>query len=209
MQELRRTNTRGVVQTILIGPDDKPLHIQWILKALFSSDGNVLEVEATGHEQSRLNQLVETLDLSTSIIQNATDGILLTDKKGRILSTNKAFSSISGYHLTEVIGKPIQFFRSNHHTDDFFEGMIRQVKDFGIWQGEMTNVKKTGEIFPSWVSIQASKDSSGQITNYIFYLRDITEVKFIENKSPADCVARSSNRPPKPQPFHQPVESRS
>jgi diguanylate cyclase (GGDEF)-like protein len=54
------------------------------------------------------------------------------------------------------------------------------VKDYGIWQGEMNNVRKTGEVFPSWVSIQPSKDSSGQVTNYIFYLRDISEIKFIE-----------------------------
>lgn len=180
MQELRRNNSRGVVQTILIGPDDKALHIQWILKARLSPDGIIEEVEAIGHEQSRLNQLIENLDLSSSIIQNATEGILLTDKKGRIVSTNKAFSTITGYHLTEVIGKPIQFFRSNHHSDDFFDTIYHQVKDFGIWQGEMTNVRKTGEVFPSWVSIQPSKDSSGQVTNYIFYLRDISELKFIE-----------------------------
>jgi diguanylate cyclase (GGDEF)-like protein/PAS domain S-box-containing protein len=180
MQELRRHYTRGVVQTILIGPDDKALHIQWILKAKLSSDGSVEEVEATGHEQSRLNQLIENLDLSTSIIQNATEGILLTDKKGRIASINKAFSTITGYHLAEVIGKPINFFRSNHHSNDFFETVTHQVKDYGIWQGEMNNVRKTGEVFPSWVSIQPSKDSSGQTTNYIFYLRDISEIKFIE-----------------------------
>lgn len=180
MQELRHNNVRGVVQTVLIGPDDKALHIQWILKARLSSNGTVEEVEAFGHEQSRLNQLIENLDLSTSIIQNATEGILLTDKKGQIVSVNKAFSNITGYHLAEVIGKPINFFRSNHHTDEFFETITRQVKDYGIWQGEMNNVRKTGEVFPSWVSIQPSKDSSGQVTNYIFYLRDISEIKFIE-----------------------------
>jgi len=180
MQELRRNNSRGVVQTILIGPDDKALHIQWILKARLSPEGIVEEVEATGHEQSRLNQLIENLDLSTSIIQNATEGIMLTDRKGRIVSINKAFSTITGYHLTEVIGKPINFFRSNHHTDDFFDAVTRQVKDFGVWQGEMNNVRKTGEVFPSWISIQPSKDSSGQITNFIFYLRDISEIKFVE-----------------------------
>ncbi len=180
MQELPHNKLRGVVQTILIGPDDKALHIQWILKAHLSADRTVDEVEAIGHEQSRLNQLIENLDLSTSIIQNATEGILLTDKKGRIASVNKAFSNITGYHLAEVIGKPIDFFRSNHHTDEFFDAVTRQVKDYGIWQGEMNNVRKTGEVFPSWVSIQPSKDSSGQVTNYIFYLRDISEIKFIE-----------------------------
>jgi hypothetical protein len=55
MQELRHNNVRGVVQTVLIGPDDKALHIQWILKARLSSNGTVEEVEAFGHEQSRLN----------------------------------------------------------------------------------------------------------------------------------------------------------
>lgn len=180
MQELRRDNSRGVVQTILISPDDKAMNVQWILKAKMDAHGKVLEVAATGREQSRLNQLIENLDLSTSIIQNATEGILLTDRKGRVVSINRAFSTITGYRLTEVIGKPISFFRSSHHSNDFYDNIIHQVKTYGIWQGEINNMRKSGEIFPAWVSIQPSKDSSGQITNYILYLRDISEIKFIE-----------------------------
>lgn len=180
MQELRRNNERGVVQSILVGPDDKPLHVQWVLKARLDPDGKVLEVEATGREQSRLNQLIENLDLSSSIIQNATEGILLTDKKGRVVSINKAFTSIFGYRLTEVIGKPISFFRSSQHSKDFYDSITQQVKNYSLWQGEVYNLRKSGEIFPSWVSIQPSKDSAGQITNFIFYIRDISEIKFIE-----------------------------
>jgi diguanylate cyclase (GGDEF)-like protein/PAS domain S-box-containing protein len=180
MQELRRNNSRGVVQTILIGPDDKALNVQWILKAKIDAKGQVYSVEATGREQSRLNQLIENLDLSTSIIQNATEGILLTDKKGRVISINRAFSVITGFRLTEVIGKPIDFFRSSHHSNDFYESITQQVKNYGIWQGEINNMRKTGEIFPAWVSIQPSKDSTGQVTNYIVYMRDISEVKYIE-----------------------------
>lgn len=180
MQELRRDNPRGVVQTILISPDDKALNVQWILKAKIDSNGKIIEVEATGREQSRLNQLIENLDLSTSIIQNATEGILLTDRKGRVMSINRAFSTITGYRLTEVIGKPISFFRSSHHSNDFYETITHQVKTYGIWQGEINNMRKSGEIFPAWVSIQPSKDSSGQVTNYILYIRDISEIKFIE-----------------------------
>ncbi len=75
------------------------MHVQWMLKAKIDPDGQVYEVEATGREQSRLNQLIENLDLSTSIIQNATEGILLTDKKGRVISINKAFTTIFGYRL--------------------------------------------------------------------------------------------------------------
>jgi diguanylate cyclase (GGDEF)-like protein/PAS domain S-box-containing protein len=180
MQELRRNNSRGVVQTMLLGPDDKPLHVQWVLKAKIDPDGRVVEVEATGREQSRLNQLIENLDLSSSIIQNATEGILLTDKKGRVISINKAFTSIFGYRLTEVIGKPISFFQSTHHTHDFYDSLKLQVNNYGLWQGEVNNIRKSGEVFPSWISIQPSKDSSGQITNYIFYIRDISEIKYIE-----------------------------
>ncbi len=180
MQELHRNNVRGVVQTILVGPDDKPLHVQWVLKARLDHEGKVLEVEATGREQSRLNQLIENLDLSSSIIQNATEGILLTDKKGRVISINKAFTSIFGYRLTEVIGKPISFFRSSQHPADFYDSIAQQVENYGLWQGEVYNIRKSGEIFPGWVSIQPSKDSAGQITNFIFYIRDISEIKYIE-----------------------------
>lgn len=181
MQELRKNNPRGVVQTILIGPDDKTLNVQWILKAQIDEEGNVCEVNATGREQSRINQLIENLDLSTSIIQNATEGILLTDKKGRIVSINRAFTTITGFRLTELIGKPVNYLRTSHHSNDFYETIIQQVINYGIWQGEMNCIRKAGEVFPAWISIQPSRDNSGQITNYILYLRDISEIKYIES----------------------------
>jgi len=181
MQELRKNNPRGVVQTILIGPDDKTLNVQWILKAQIDEEGNVCEVNATGREQSRINQLIENLDLSTSIIQNATEGILLTDKKGRIVSINRAFTTITGFRLTELIGKPVNYLRTSHHSNDFYETVIQQVRNYGIWQGEMNCIRKAGEVFPAWISIQPSRDNSGQVTNYILYFRDISEIKYIES----------------------------
>jgi diguanylate cyclase (GGDEF)-like protein/PAS domain S-box-containing protein len=182
IEALQTQNSRGFLQTTLAGENETALHIDWELKAVLNKTEQICEIEALGHEQIGLSQLNEKLDLSQSIIENAMDGILLTDHKGRVVSINKAFTMISGYRLKEIIGKSVDVFRSFNHTDEFFESIKRQVFSNGFWQGEINNKRKSEEYYPSWVTIHTLKDGNGQILNYIFYVRDITENKVIETK---------------------------
>ena len=182
VEALQTQNNRGFLQTILIGEDETALHIDWELKAVLNKSEQICEIEALGHQQTGLSQLNEKLDISQTIIDNATDGIMLTDHKGRIISINKAFAMISGYRLKEIIGKSVDFFKSPNHSDDFFESIKRQIHSNNFWQGEINNKRKSEEIYPSWVTIHTLKDGNGRILNYIFYIRDITENKNIETK---------------------------
>jgi len=182
VEALQTINSRGFLQTTLVGENECSLHIDWELKAVFNKTDQIYEIEAVGHEQIGLSLLNEKLDLSQSIIENATDGILLADNKGRIVSINKAFSMISGYRLKEIVGKSVDFFRSPFHSDEFFEAIKRQVYSNNFWQGEINNKRKSEEPYPSWVTIRILKDGNEQVMNFIFYLRDITENKVIETK---------------------------
>jgi diguanylate cyclase (GGDEF)-like protein/PAS domain S-box-containing protein len=198
VEALQTQNSRGFLQTTLVCEDETTLHIDWELKPVFNNSDQVCEIEAVGHQQTGLSLLNEKLDISQTIIDNAIDGILLTDHKGRIVSINKAFSMISGYRLKEIIGKSVNFFRSSSHPDDFFEAIKRQILTNNFWQGEVNNKRKSEEIYPAWVTIHNLKDGNGRILNYIFYIRDITENKVIESnlekRATLDSLTELPNR---------------
>lgn len=108
------------------------------------------------------------------------EGMMVTDANNLILKVNKAFTSISGYTMADVVGKTPQIFSSGRHDKDFFNAMWTTINSTGAWQGEIWNRRKNGVIFPQWLTITAVKDKSGATTHYVATITDITERKATE-----------------------------
>jgi diguanylate cyclase (GGDEF)-like protein/PAS domain S-box-containing protein len=106
----------------------------------------------------------------------------VTDPEARIISTNQAFTQVTGYSLQDVLGKDPSFQKSGVHDAAFYDEMWRVLKSRGQWQGEIWNRRKNGELYPAWENITEVKDDSGQVINYISVFSDITVLKETEKK---------------------------
>jgi PAS domain S-box-containing protein len=62
------------------------------------------------------------LDLAEGIIQNAQEGIVVTDAAGIIKMVNPAFTEITGYTPEEAWAGP-SMLKSKHHGREFYESM--------------------------------------------------------------------------------------
>lgn len=110
----------------------------------------------------------------------ARESMMITDPQGTILRVNKAFSKSSGYSAEEVIGKNPRLFKSGHHDAQFYTQMWQTILLQGHWQGEIWNRRRSGEIYPEWLTITAVKDQQQKVTHYISTLTDMSERKEIE-----------------------------
>ncbi|MCW8888199.1 MAG: EAL domain-containing protein, partial [Gammaproteobacteria bacterium] len=68
------------------------------------------------------------------------------------------------------------------HEKDFFKSFWQALTGEGYWEGEIWNKKKSGELFPEWISVAAVKDSTGVITHYVATFQDISERKLAEKR---------------------------
>ncbi len=102
------------------------------------------------------------------------EGISVTDATGTILRVNRAFTNITGYSADEVIGKNPSILSSGRHNSDFYAAMWNSIKNQGVWDGEIWNRRKSGEIYPEHLTITAVKGANGNISNYVATLTDIT-----------------------------------
>jgi len=109
-------------------------------------------------------------------------GMIVTDSNGRIIRVNNVFSKISGYRGAEVIGEPLSKFKSDSHDDAFYQHMQEALRTENHWQGEIWNIRKNGEIYPEWLTVNAVIGREGDISNYICGFIDITERKKAEEK---------------------------
>ncbi|RXT08969.1 EAL domain-containing protein [Ammoniphilus sp. CFH 90114] len=126
--------------------------------------------------------LVNRADLYAAVFQNVHEGIVITDKRGSILSVNRAFTLTTGYTEEEVIRKRPSILQSGKQSPSFYIEMWASIYEKGTWQGEIWNRRKNGEVYLEWLTIDAVKDEEGQITHFVGIFWDITERKRTEEK---------------------------
>ena len=105
------------------------------------------------------------------------EAIVVTDVNSVILRINKAFTKSTGYTAEEAVGRKINLLKSGRHDDAFYATMWKSINHTGIWQGEIWDRRKNGEIYPKWLTITAVKDAAGVVIYYVGAHIDITEQK--------------------------------
>lgn len=118
----------------------------------------------------------------SKIIDNITEGVVITDEKARILMVNPAFEFVTGYSKNEVIGKSPSILQSGIHNEQFYKEMWSTIDSEGAWTGEIWNRRKNGDIYPENLTIFQIKNDDGKVTNYCGIFTDLTDSKSAESK---------------------------
>lgn len=124
----------------------------------------------------------ESLKLSQSVFDAASEGIMVTDARNRIVAVNPAFSAITGYTRDEVIGKTPSLLASGQHDAAFYQTMWHRLLTDGRWEGEIANRRKNGVTFIEWLKISVIPDSSGKPRRFVALFSDVTERKQQEER---------------------------
>ncbi len=146
----------------------------------------------------RLREKSRSLQLSASVIAHAHEGIIITNTAGRIVDVNPAFTEVTGYTREEALGKTPRLLQSGRHDARFYAAMWQSIKSSGQWSGEVWNRRKSGEVYPEWLSITTVTGEEGEVTHYVGSSTDITERKQseadIHNLSFYDPLTQLPNR---------------
>ena len=122
----------------------------------------------------------EQLRISDQALKAISQGVLIADPDGRILSVNAAFITITGYSEAEILGRTCKFVQGAK-TDVNVIAAIRhahlQATEFN---GEVLNYRKDGSTFWNDLSITPMFDAKGQVSHIIGLTRDISARKQAE-----------------------------
>jgi len=122
------------------------------------------------------------LRLAAKVFENSHEGIVITDADTRILSANRAFTTITGYSEAEIRGQTPQQLQSGQYSKAFYAEMWRRLLEANHWEGEISNRRKDGSIAAEWLSISAVRLDNGKIANYVAIFTDISERKRDEER---------------------------
>jgi len=88
----------------------------------------------------------------------------------------------AGCYPSDLIGKKPKVLRSDNNKDAFYHSMWNELISEGCWNGEIWNRRKSGEIYPQWLSVTCMKDETGATTHYVGIFHDITSIKTNERR---------------------------
>lgn len=122
-------------------------------------------------QQQRLISLADA-QLAASVFSHASEGIVITDRKGIIINANHAFCDITGYSHEDCLNQSSSSFLQEDNKQAF-----DTIKTTGKWQSEYDFAKKNGFEITIQLSISTVYNLSHQVTNYICLISDISEKK--------------------------------
>lgn len=130
----------------------------------------------------------EQLRLMDSVITNTNEAVMIveakpTDSDGRkILYVNDAFSRIMGYAKDEVTGHTLDVLNMHQTNQQEWMKMLKEMETSHSAEAEFVNVKKSGEKYWVYASIEWVGGSKGNQGFWVFIGRDITENKKQEHE---------------------------
>lgn len=168
--------------------------LEWTARS-FVNGGDIY---AIAYEVTDRKLAEEGLKLAANVFTHAREGIFITDALGTIIDVNTTFTDTTGYSREDTIGQNSRFFQSGKQGPEFYIDIWKVLQKKGFWSGEVWSRRKNGEIYPEILNISSVKDDTGEISNYVALLTDITLMKKhqsqLENIAHYDLLTNLPNR---------------
>jgi PAS domain S-box-containing protein len=157
--------------------------IAWSNTIIYSPDGTIEHIIATGTDITLRRESEKMLRLLERAIAASPNGIVISDAlipEKPIIYCNPTFERITGYSSSDILGKNCRFLQGND-TDPETIGIIRaclkEAKDCLV---TLKNYRKDGTAFWNELAISPVRDAEGKVTHFIGIQTDISERKRAE-----------------------------
>ena len=107
-------------------------------------------------------------------VEQSPGSVVITNMNAEIEYVNAAFLKKTGYSRIEIMGQNPSIIKSPKNSPEIFTELWETIKNGKTWQGEITNISKSGQEFIQFTTISPIRESNGTINNYIAMGEDIT-----------------------------------
>jgi PAS domain S-box-containing protein len=188
-----RTAAPHVPLVVLTGLDDESLATQalqegaqdYLVKGQIETRGLLralrYAIERKIMEEASFGEK-ERLRLQSAALESTADGVMITECDGTITWVNPAFCRMTGFSAPEAAGCKPSILRSSQHDEVFYRDLWRTILDGQVWDGELTNRRKDGQLYLEALTITPVRDSKGAISHFVSVKRDVSHRRRLEEQ---------------------------
>lgn len=176
----------------IIAADGAPVSVRATGEPVRDKSGRIVRVEGACQDVSERRKREWQLRQMVHIVEQSPASIVVTDTEGHIEYVNASAESVSGYTSDELIGATNAVFQAGETPPETYRELWGTIQAGRIWQGEIRNRRKNGELYWEYEYISPLTDDTGQIVNYIAVKEDISEYKRVQDELRAAWNALNS-----------------
>lgn len=168
--------------TVNYRKDGRPYTVEWNISPVRNRAGEITHFISVQQDISNLMAAQKTTQLFAHVLNATDDGVVITDSHGAIEFANQGFEKITGYGLTEVLGRNPSMLKSGKHDEAFYQSMWKTLKTGRTFRSTFINRAKNNELIHCDETITPLTNEAGEVTHYVSIFRDLTTRVLEEQK---------------------------
>lgn len=134
-------------------------------------------IQASIRDITTRRQTEDQLQLAAMVYQHSSEAMMVSDADDRIIAINQAFTRMTGYDENDALGQPTSILH-RETSDTATLAMINEaLQKHGSWHGELTGLRKNGDIFTQSITINTAWNDDGSVYRRVALFSDISEKK--------------------------------
>ncbi|MFV9507255.1 MAG: HD domain-containing phosphohydrolase [Oscillochloridaceae bacterium umkhey_bin13] len=148
---------------------------------VYDRAGNLVAIEGVTRDITERRIAEELLYLQGAALEATANAIVITDARGIIQWVNPAYTRLTGYDASDVIGNQPRLLKSGLQSSRFYQQLWQTILTGQVWHGELVNRRKDGSFYHEEQTITPVCDPHGQVVNFIAIKQDISARKCAEH----------------------------
>lgn len=165
------------------GPNDMVSDISKILGSqrispdkVFYDEFRPLALDNHHYNPDPKKNSIENIEIFELAVNEFSVHVVITDVEGRIIFANEAAVTTTGYSKEEMLGQTPRLW-GGIMTKEFYTKMWNTIKnDMKSFEGDVYNVRKSGEIYIARAHISPIKDLEGKLIGFIATEFEVGEI---------------------------------
>lgn len=161
----------------VVAKDGTVKWINHVCQPIFSEEGRFLGRRSSNRDITDRKEAEDYMKLLNLALEYSPLSLVITDKHASILYVNPKFTEITGYTLNESVGQKTSLLKSGEHPTEFYEELWHCLDTGFVWEGEIHNRKKNGQLFWAETKITPIFREDRGIQYFVALMEDITDKK--------------------------------
>jgi PAS domain S-box-containing protein len=165
---------------------------------LRDAGGQPVAVEGIARDVTERAAAEHTMRLQSAALEAAYNAVVIARADGTIEWVNPAFTRLTGYEASEVVGRTPRLLRSGRQDRAFYRRMWDTILRGDVWTGELVNRRRDGSLYDERMTITPVRNAEGAVTHFIAIKEDVSarraaELALQESEARFRAVAESAS----------------